>query len=80
MIKSINIRWAGHVARMEQKRGIRRILVGKPDEKRPRHRWEGNIKMDLTEVGSGGMDWIKMAQDSDRWSAHVNVIMNFWVS
>jgi len=54
--------------------------VGKPEEKRPRRRWEGNIKMDLTEVGSGGMDWIEMAQDSDRWSAHVNVIKNFWVS
>ena len=80
MIKSIKIRLAGHAARMGQKRGICRVLVGKPEGKRPRCRWEGNIKMDLTEVGCGGMDWIKMAQDRERWSALVNVVMNFRVS
>jgi len=64
---------------MGQKRGICRILVGKPEGKRHRRRWEDNIKMDLTEVESGGMDWIKMAQDRERWSALVNVVMNFRV-
>ena len=59
------------------------ILVGKPEGKRPlgrpRHRWEDNIKMFLKEVGCGGMDWIKLAQDSDRWRALVNAVMNLWV-
>ena len=52
--------------------------MGKPEEKkplrRPRHRWEDNIKIDLQEVGCGGMDWIDLAQDRDRWRAHVNAI------
>jgi hypothetical protein len=52
---------------------------GKPEGKRPRPRWEKNIKMDLQEVGCGGMDWIEMAHDRDRWSALVNVVMNFRV-
>jgi hypothetical protein len=52
---------------------------GETEGKRLRHRWEDNIKMDLQEVGCEGMDWIKMAQDRDRWSALVNVVMNFWV-
>ena len=58
-------------------------LVGKPEEKRPlgrpRHRWEENIKMDLLKVGCGGMDWIKLAWDRDRWRALANVVMNLWV-
>ena len=59
-IKSRRMRWAGHVARMGERRGVYRVLVGKPEGKRPlgrpRHRWEDNIKMDLQEVGCGGMD------------------------
>ena len=64
-------------------RGIYRVLVGKTDGKRPlgrpRHRWEDNIKMDLQEVGREGMDWIELAQDSDRWRALVNAVMNLQV-
>jgi len=65
VIKSRRMRWAGHVVRVGERRGIYRVLVGKPEGKRPhgrrRHRWEDNIKMDLQEVGCGGMDWIKLA-------------------
>ena len=57
--------------------------MGKPEGRRPlgrpRHRWEGNIKMDLQEVGCGGMDWIKLTQDRDRWQALVNVVMNIQI-
>ena len=60
-----------------------RGLVGKPGGKRPlgrlRRRWEDNIKMDLQEVGCGGMDWIELAQDMDSWRALVNAVMNIWV-
>ena len=60
-----------------------RVLVGKPEGKRPlgrsRHRWEDNIKMDLQEVGYGGMGWIQLAEDRDRWRALVNAIMNLQV-
>ena len=65
-------------------RGVQRVLVGKPEGKRPlgrpRCRWEDNIKMDLQEVGGGGMDWIDLAQDRDRWRALVNAVMNLWVA
>ena len=61
----------GHVARRGERRGIYRVLVGKPEGKRligrPRRRWEDNIKMDLQKVGRGGMDWIELTQDRDRW-------------
>ena len=68
---------------MGERRGIYRVLVRKPAEKRPlgrpRHRWEDNIKLDLQEVGCGGMDWIKLAQDSDRWQTLENAGMNLRV-
>ena len=77
------MRWAGHVARMGEKRGVYKILVGKPETKRPlgrpRRRWEDNIKMDLQEVGCGGMNWIDLAQNRDRWRALVNAVMNLRV-
>ena len=69
VVKSIRMRWAGHVARMGEGRGLHRVLVGKPEGKiplgRPRLRWEDNIKVDLREVGEGG-DWMELAQDRDR--------------
>jgi len=71
MIKSRGMRWAGHVARMGEGRVVYRVLVGKPGGKRPlgrpRHRWRDNITMDLQEVRFGGIDWIKLAQDTNRW-------------
>jgi hypothetical protein len=82
-IKSRSMRWAGHVARMGEGRGLFRVLVGKPERRRPFGRrirkWEDNIKMDLQEVGSGGIDWIELAQDRDRWWALVTAVMNLWV-
>jgi hypothetical protein len=68
---------------MEESRDICRILVGKPEGKtsvaRPRRRWEDNIKMDFQEVGWGGMDWIELVQDRDRWRELVNAVMNLRV-
>jgi transcription termination factor 2 len=83
MIKSRRMRWAGHVARMRERRNAYRILVGKPEEKRalgrPRRRWVDNIKMDLGEIGWDGRDWIEIAQNRDQWRALVNTVMNLWV-
>jgi len=77
------MRWAGRVAHMEERRGVYRVLVGKPEGKstlgRPRLRWEDNIKMDLQEVGYGGVEWIELAQNRDRWRALVSVVMNLRV-
>jgi hypothetical protein len=68
---------------MGEGRGVYRVLMGKPEGKtplgRPRLRWEDNIKMDLQEVGCGGVDWIDLAQDRDRWRARVNAVMNLRV-
>jgi len=68
---------------MGEKRGVYGVLVGKPKGKkplgRPRHRWEDNIKMDLQEVGCGGMDWIELAEDRDRWRALVTAVINLRV-
>jgi hypothetical protein len=80
IIKSRRMRWAGHVARRGGKRNEYRLLVGKPEGKmplaRPRCRWVDNIKMDLLEMGWGGVDWIGLAQDRDKWRALVNAVMN----
>jgi hypothetical protein len=82
-IKSRRMRWTGHVARMGETRNAYRILVGKPEGKRslgrPRRRWVDNIKMDLTEIGWYGVDWIELAQDRDQWRALVNTVMNLRV-
>jgi hypothetical protein len=83
IIKSRRMRWVGHVARMGGKRNSYRLLVGKPDGMRPlgrpRRRWVDNIKMDLLEIGLGGVDWIGLAQDRDKWRALVNAVMNLRV-
>ena len=71
------------MARMEEGRGVYKVLVGKPDGKiplgRPRRRWEDNIKIDLQEVGRGCGDWMELVQDRDRWRALVSMVMNFRV-
>ncbi|KAJ4442240.1 hypothetical protein ANN_12106 [Periplaneta americana] len=83
-IKSRRLRWAGHVARMGESRNAYRVLVGRPEGKRPlgrpRRRWEDNIKMDLREVGYDDRDWINLAQDRDRWRAYVRAAMNLRLS
>jgi hypothetical protein len=80
MIKSRRMKWAEHVAQLGEKGNAYRILVGKPEGKRPlgrpRSRWMANIKMDLREIGWGGVDWIDLAHDRDQWRALVNTAMN----
>ena len=77
------MRWAGHVARMGEESGVYRVLVGKPERRRPlgrpRRRWVDNIRMDLQEVECEYMDWIGLAQDRDRWRTLVSAVMNLRV-
>jgi hypothetical protein len=79
-IKSRRMRWAGHVARIGEGRGVYSVLVGRPEGKRPlgrpRHRWEDNIKIDLREIGMDGSNWIQLAQSRVQWRACVNTVMN----
>jgi hypothetical protein len=83
IMKSRRMRWADHAARIVEKRNAYRLLVGKPEEKRPllrpRRRWVGNIRMDLGEVGWGDVDWIGLAQDRNRRRALVNSVLNLRV-
>jgi hypothetical protein len=83
IINSRRMRWAGHVARMGAKSNAYRLLVGKPEEKRPlerpRRRWVDNIRADLGEVGWGDVDWIGLAQDRNRWRALVNSVLSLRV-
>ena len=83
-LKSRRLRRAGQVARMEQSRNAYRVLVGKPEGKRPlgrprRSRWEDNIKIDLREVGCDPGEWVSIAEDRDQWRAYVRAIMNLRV-
>jgi hypothetical protein len=83
VVKSRSMRWAGHVARMREGRGVYRVLVGRPEVKRPlgrpSRRCEDNIKMDLRELGINGANWIQLAQDRVQWRAFVNTVMNLQV-
>jgi hypothetical protein len=84
IIKSWRMRWTGHVARMGEKRNSYRLLVGKPERRRPlrrpTRRWLNNIRMDLVEVGWGDVDWIDLAPERDRWRALVNSVLNLRVT
>jgi hypothetical protein len=83
IIKPRRMRWAGHVVRMGEKRNAYRLLVGKPEGKRPlgrpRRRWMDNIRMDLGEVGWSDVDWIGLAKNRNRWRALVNSVLNLRV-
>jgi hypothetical protein len=82
-VKSRRMRQAGHVARIGEERKVYKILVGKPEGKRPlerpKHRWEDGIRMDLREIGLGSVDWIRLAQDRDWWRAVVSAVVNLRV-
>jgi hypothetical protein len=84
VIKATRLKWAGHVGRMGEGRGIYRVLVGKSNAKRPLARprgiWEDNIMLDLREIGIDGANWIWLAQDRVQWRAFVNTVMNLRVS
>jgi hypothetical protein len=83
VIQSRRMRWAGHVARMGEGKGVYRVLVGRPKGKRPlgrpRRRWEDNTKIDLREIGIYGVNWIRLAQDSVQWRDFVSTVMNLRV-
>jgi hypothetical protein len=80
---STNFDGAGHVACMGEERKVYKVLVGKPEGKRglgrPRRRWEDGVRMDLRKIGLGSVDWIRLAQDRDRWRAVVSAVINLWV-
>jgi hypothetical protein len=82
-VKSRRMRRAGHMARMEEERKVYNVLVGKPEGKRPvgrpRRKWEDGIRMDLRDISMGGVDWIRLAQDRDRWRAVVSALTNLRV-
>jgi hypothetical protein len=82
-IKSMIMRWAGHLAHMGEEGNVYKVLVGKPEGKRElerlRHRWDDGIRMDLRETGWRSVERIQLAQDMDRWQAVVNMVMNLWV-
>jgi hypothetical protein len=82
-IKSRKLRWARHVTRMGEERQVYKVLVGKPEGKRPlrrpRNRWDDVIRMDLREIGYGSVEWIQLAQDMDRLMALVKAVMNLRV-
>jgi hypothetical protein len=77
------MRWAEHVVHMGDRRGVNRVLVGRPEGKRPlgrpRRRWEDNIKMNLRKIGINGANWIRLTQDRVQWRAFVNTVVNFGV-
>jgi hypothetical protein len=83
IMKARRMRWAGHLARMGEKRNAYRLLVGKPEGRRPlgrpRRKWVDDDRMDLVEVGWGDVDWIGLAEDRDRWRALVNSVLNLRV-
>jgi hypothetical protein len=83
VIKSRSMRWTGHVACMWEKINAYRILMGNPERKRllerPKRKWEDHIKLDLREIGKGGMDWVNLIQDWDLWKTLVNMAVNLWV-
>jgi hypothetical protein len=83
VIKSRRMKWAGHVARIEEGNGVYRVLVGRPEGKRPlgrpRRRWDDNIKMSLREIGIDRANWIQLARDKVRWLAFVNTVMKLRV-
>jgi hypothetical protein len=83
VIKSRRMRWAGHVLRMGEGRGVYRVLVGRPEGnrplRRPRRKWEDNIKKDLREIGMDGEKWIRLTQDRVQWRAFVSTVMNLRV-
>jgi len=82
-VKLRRMKWAGHVMCMQERRGVHRVLVGKPEGKRPlgrpSRRWENNIKMGLREVGGGCVDWMELAKDKASWRALVSMVMIFRV-
>jgi hypothetical protein len=83
VIESKRMRWAGHVSRMGEGRGVYRVLVGRLEGKRPlrrpRRRWEDNIKLNFREIGIDGANWIRLAQDRIKWRAFVSTVMNLRV-
>jgi hypothetical protein len=82
-IKSRKLRWAGHVARVGQDRKVKTVLVGQPPGKipfgKPRRRWEDGIRINLSKIDWGRVEWNQSIQDRDRWLARVNMAMNLWV-